>query len=179
MEKKNQANQYFKEGEYEQAIKLYSEILETDETDYAILSNRTATYIKANKYDLALNDAIKTTKLRPECSKVWGRLGAALYGQHKFEEALIAYNKANELEPLEIYTQMVEQIKGVLQTMKPKLMDILQIYDSVKSDPKIMEKLADPEFQNRVLSLQNNPMEAMNDKEVMDIINNMMKGMFL
>jgi hypothetical protein len=42
-----------------------------------------------------------------------------------------------------------------------------------------MEKLTDPEFQGKVLSLQNNPIEAMKDKEVMSIMSEMMKSMNL
>ena len=190
MEKKDQANQYFKYCDYEQAIKLYSEILETDENNHAVLSNRSAAYIKLYKYDLALIDAIKTTKLKPEWGKAWGRLGAALYGQDKLDESLVAYNKDNELEPSEIYTQMMDQIKEQLKTMKSKLIDenlsetfgnhqMSNLFDSVISNPEIMEKLTDPEFQGKVLSLQNNPMEAMKDKEVMSIMSEMMKSMNL
>jgi stress-induced-phosphoprotein 1 len=194
MEKKDKANQYFKDGDYEQSIKIYSEILETDENNYTVLSNRSAAYIKLAKYDLALLDAIKTTKLKPEWGKAWGRLGGALYGQDKFDESLVAYNKANELEPSEIYTQMMDQIKEQLIIIKSKLIDeninetvgnpqmnnlFSNIFDSVISNPKIMEKLTDPEFQGKVLSLQHNPMEAMKDREVMSIMNEMMKNMNL
>lgn len=194
MEKKDQANQYFKDGDYEQAVKLYSEILEIDENNHMVLSNRSAAYIKLEKYDLALGDAIKTTKLKPDWGKAWGRLGAALYGQDKLDEALVAYNKANELDPSEIYTQMMNQIKEELKTMKSKLIDenisetvgnplmsglFNNLFDSIRSNPKIMEKLTNPEFQGKVLSLQNNPMEAMKDKEVMGIMSEMMKSINL
>jgi stress-induced-phosphoprotein 1 len=194
MEKKDLANQHFKNGEYEQAVKLYSEILESDTENHVVLSNRSATYIKMEKYDLALEDAIKTTKLKSDCGKAWGRLGAALYGLDKMDESLVAYNKANELEPSEIYTQMIEQIKDKLKNMKNKLINenlsetignpqmgnlFSNLFDSVISNPKIMEKLTDPEFQGKVLSLQNNPLDAMKDKEVMSIMSEMMKSMNL
>ena len=58
-EKKDMANQYFKEGKYEEAIKLYSDILETDENNHVILSNRSAAYIKLENWDEALKDAVK------------------------------------------------------------------------------------------------------------------------
>ena len=194
MENKDQANQYFKEGDYEQAIKIYSKILEIDETNHVVLSNRSAAYIKLEKYDMALIDAVNTTKLKPDWGKAWGRLGAALYGKNKLDEALVAYNKANELEPLYIYTQMMEQIKNLLKNMKSKLIDenisetidnpqignlFNNLFDSVISNPKIMEKLTDPEFQGKVLSLQNNPIEAMKDKELMGVMGEMMKSMSL
>ncbi len=191
-EKKDMANQYFKEGKYEDAIKLYSEILETDENNHVILSNRSATYIKLEKWDEALKDAVVSTKIKPDWGKAWGRLGAALYGQDKLDEAIVAYNKANELEPCEIYTEMITEIKEKIIEIKNKLvfddssnpmgnpaMENLfsTMFDSVISNPKIMEKLTDPEFQGKVLSLQSNPFEALKDKEVMDIMSEMMKNL--
>jgi stress-induced-phosphoprotein 1 len=191
-EKKDMANQYFKEGKYEDAIKLYSEILETDENNHVILSNRSATYIKLEKWDEALKDAVVSTKIKPDWGKAWGRLGAALYGQDKLDEAIVAYNKANELEPSEIYTEMITEIKEKIIEIKNKLvfddssnpmgnpaMENLfsTMFDSVISNPKIMEKLTDPEFQGKVLSLQSNPFEALKDKEVMDIMSEMMKNL--
>ncbi len=112
----------------------------------------------------------------------------------ELDEALVAYNKANELEPLDIYTQMMEHINNLLKNMKSKLIDenisetidnpqmgnlFNNLFDSVISNPKIMEKLTDPEFQGKVLSLQNNPMEAIKDKDVMSVMGEMMKSMSL
>jgi stress-induced-phosphoprotein 1 len=107
MDKKEQANNYFKEGKYEEAIKTYSEILDEDPENHLILSNRSATYIKMEKYDESLIDAVKCTKLKPDYGKVWGRLGGALHGQGKYDDALVAYNKANESEPNEVYVKMI------------------------------------------------------------------------
>lgn len=194
MEKKDLANLNFKNGNYEQAIELYSQILEEDEFNHIILSNRSAAYIKLEQYDLALTDAINTTKIKPDSGKVWGRLGAALYGLEKFDEALVAYNKANELEPSEIYIQMMNQIKEHFKIMKSKLIDetnsdmidnpqipnlFSNLFDLVTSNPKIMEKLTNPEFQSKILSLQNNTMEAMKDKEIMGIMSEMMMNLNL
>jgi stress-induced-phosphoprotein 1 len=194
MEKKDLANQNFKNGDYEQAIKLYSEILEDDEFNHIILSNRSAAYIKLEQYNLALTDAVNTTKIKPDSGKAWGRLGAALYGLEKFDESLVAYNKANELEPSEIYIQMMNQIKEHFKIIKSKLINennsetidnpqmnnlFGNLFDLVTSNPKIMEKLTDPDFQGKVVSLQNNPIEAMKDKEIMGIMSEMMMNINL
>lgn len=190
MEKREQANQYFKDGEYEQAIELYTELLENNQDEPILLSNRSASYIKLEQYDLALEDAVKSTKLKPEWGKAWGRLGASLYGLEQFDESLVAYNKANELEPSEIYTQMINQIKSKMIDMKekiisettenPKMGDLFNsVFDSVMSNPKILEKLTDPEFQSKVLSMQSNPLDAINDSEIMSIMGEMMKSLKL
>ena len=53
------------------------------------------------------------------------------------------------------------------------------LFDLVTSNPKIMEKLTNPEFQSKILSLQNNTMEVMKDKEIMGILSEMMMNLNL
>jgi len=192
MDKKEEANNLFKGGKFEQAIEIYNEILETDPENYLVLSNRSATYIKLGKFDEALIDAVKCTKMKPEWGKAWGRLGGALHGQGKYDDALVAYNKANELEPSEVYEKMIIEIKKKFSEMKTKLVNeslpaemkdtqmgnlFTSMFDTVIENPKIMEKLTNPEFQSKVLSMQSNPVEALKDQEVMSIMMEMMKGL--
>jgi len=180
---KEKANEFYCEGKYNDAVNIYSQLLEWEPENYMVLSNRSAAYIKLEKWNEALNDAVTSTKLKPDWGKAWGRLGAALYGQDKLDEALVAYNKANELEPLEIYTTMIEQIKRekvIEETMNNPLINNLfnNLSESI-FDPKIMEKLSDPVFQNKVLSFQNNPLEAIKDKEILGIMNDIFTNMSL
>jgi stress-induced-phosphoprotein 1 len=197
MEQKEQANSLFKEGKYEQAIKIYSDILESESDNTTILSNRSLCYIKMEQYQEALQDAVKCTKLKSDWGKAWGRLGASLYGLNKLDESLVAYNKANQLEPNQIYQDMIEQIKNEVLQVKnkmeiPDLKNISEslkseglntdqlfntMFDSVMSNPQIMEKLTNPEFQAKVLSMQNNPMEAFKDKDIMGLMGEMVKNM--
>lgn len=192
MDKKEQANILFKEGKYNEAVDLYSEILNGDQENHFVLSNRSAALIKLGKYADALDDAVKCTKLKPEWGKAWGRLGAALHGQGKYDDALVAYNKANELEPSEIYDKMIAEIKQKFNELKSKIVNeslpeemknsqmgdmFTTMFDTVVENPKIMEKLTNPEFQSKVLSMQTNPVEALKDKEVMEIMMEMMKGL--
>jgi len=192
MDKKEEANIFFKEGQYEQAIKLYTEILETEPENHFVLSNRSATYIKLGKFEEALIDAVQCTKLKPDWGKAWGRLGGALHGQCKYDDALVAYNKANELEPCEVYEKMIVEVKGKFSEMKSKLINeslpaemkdtqmgnlFTSMFDTVIENPKIMEKLTNPEFQSKVLSMQTNPVEALKDQEVMSVMMEMMKGL--
>ena len=191
MDTKEQANNYFKEGKYDEAIVLYSKILDEDEDNHLVLSNRSATYIKMGKYDEAIVDAARCTKLKPEWGKSWGRLGAALHGQCNYDDALVAYNKANELEPSEVYEKMIVEIKERFNELKTKLMNeslpkelknyqmgdmFSTMFDTVLENPNIIEKLTNPAFQSKVLSMQTNPIEALKDQEVMDMMMEMMKG---
>ena len=60
------ANNYFKQGQYEDAIKIYTTLLEQDGDDCKILSNRCLSYIKLGNYKLSLSDAINVVRLEPE-----------------------------------------------------------------------------------------------------------------
>ena len=185
---KEKANEYYVEYKYNEAVDIYSQLLEWEPENYMVLSNRSAAYIKLEKWNEALNDAVMSTKLKPDWGKTWGRLGAALYGQDKLDEALVAYNKANELEPSNIYVEMIEEIKQNMINIKnnlfsndpkaqnPSMENLFStMFDSVISNPKIMEKLTNPEFQNKVLTMQSNPLQALKDQEVMNIMSEMMK----
>ena len=187
---KEKANEYYVEYKYNESVDIYSQLLEWEPENYMVLSNRSAAYIKLEKWNEALNDAVMSTKLKPDLGKAWGRLGAALYGQDKLDEALVAYNKANELEPSNIYVEMIKEIKQNMINIKNNLFSNDQkvqnpsmenlfstMFDSVISNPKIMEKLTNPEFQNKVLTMQSNPLQALKDQEVMTIMSEMMKNL--
>jgi tetratricopeptide (TPR) repeat protein len=178
MDKKDKANQSLKNGNYEQAIELYNEILEYDKDNYNILANRSLAYIKLKKYDLALIDTVNVTKVKPESGKAWGRLGAALFGLERFSESNVAYCKANELEPQDIYKEMIEQIKNKISKVTNEPVNLFSnLFDSIMTNLKITEKITDTNFQNKVMSLQNNPMEAIKDKEIMEIMNEIFSGL--
>lgn len=192
MDEKEQANTYFKEGKYNEALEIYNNLINNDSNNYLLLSNRSATFIKLEQFDEALIDAANCTKLKPDWGKAWGRLGAALYGLDKFDDALVSYNKANELEPSEIYEKMISEIKSKFNNIKSILVNeglpeavknsemgnlFANMFDTVIDNPKIFEKLTDPTFQSKVISMQTNPMDALKDKEVMGIMMEMMKTM--
>ena len=187
---KEKANEHYVENNYNEAVNIYTQLLEWEPENYMVLANRSAAYIKLKKWNEALNDAVMSTKLKPDWGKAWGRLGAALYGQDKLDEALVAYNKANELEPSNIYVEMIDEIKQNIISIKNNLFSkesksqnssmenlFSTMFDSVISNPKIMEKLTNPEFQNKVLMMQSNPLQALNDKEVMNVMSDMMKNL--
>lgn len=60
---------------------LFTKAIELDPTNHVLYSNRSGSYASLKQFDKALEDAIKTTELKPDWSKGWSRKGTALHGQ--------------------------------------------------------------------------------------------------
>lgn len=177
---KEEANNFMSKGKYNKAIEIYSKLIESDDTNHILYSNRSVAYMKLNQFNHALKDCIKTTKLAPEWAKGWGRLGASLYSLDRIEQANTAYTKAYELDNNDIYYDMIKQTTIKKEVPNDNLLDndhmdklISSMMGNVMGNSKIMDKLADPEFQNKVLSMQSDPFAALKDNDIMDVINMM------
>ena len=70
MSKASQAEDACKKGDFEKAISIYSDCIESDPTNVALLSNRSAAFVKSRRYDMALEDGIKAAEINPKWSKV-------------------------------------------------------------------------------------------------------------
>ena len=182
MVKKELANRYFNDRKFTDAIELYTELLLEDPSNYYLFSNRSACYIKLSDFDKAYNDAKKCIELKPLSAKAHFRLGTACHGLQNYDEALVAYNKADELEPSENYKNMIDIVKSKLIELKPSISDDVNsdpmfssMFDKVINNPKLMEKLMDTNFQNKILGLQHNPLQAIQDPDIMNMMQEMMK----
>eukprot|EP01029_Cantina_marsupialis_P023983 TRINITY_DN60518_c0_g1_i1.p1 TRINITY_DN60518_c0_g1~~TRINITY_DN60518_c0_g1_i1.p1 ORF type:complete len:436 (+),score=152.02 TRINITY_DN60518_c0_g1_i1:127-1434(+) len=96
---KAEGNNFFKKGEYQNAIDNYTEAIKVDGGNGTYYSNRCLCYQKLEKLQEAFNDAKAATELRPEWTKAWVRLGVASVALNDMEEACLAYFKAINLEP--------------------------------------------------------------------------------
>jgi len=98
---KNIGDAFFNENMFEEAIEKYTLALDFESDDkYKIYLNRCLSFYKLKKYNKALSDAIKATRLKPDNAKSWGRLGSCLSILEKKSQAIYAFKKAYELEPL-------------------------------------------------------------------------------
>jgi stress-induced-phosphoprotein 1 len=77
----------------------FSQAIELNPANHVLYSNRSGAYASLRQFDKALEDANKTTELKPDWAKGWGRKGAALHGQGDLVGAKDAYDEALNLEP--------------------------------------------------------------------------------
>lgn len=100
-EKKAAGDNYYRQGVYGEAIKLYSaaiDILHNNRDEVKLLctiySNRCACHMQENSNYTALDDAKKCTELQPHWFKGHNRVGACLKRMNKNNEAIASYERA-------------------------------------------------------------------------------------
>lgn len=100
---KERGNAALKEGNAQEALRLYSEALEADGVDDELASvlnsNVSAVQGRLGNWDAALAAAHRCAALRPTWPKAHVRVGASSYGVGKFGEAVAAYTEALRLAP--------------------------------------------------------------------------------
>jgi len=127
-----------------------------------LLCNRAACYIKMDNYEKSLEDIIEVVRIKPNWGKAWGRLGASLYGLGRFEKAMTAYKKAQELEPSSIYENMIYEIES----------NKFSISIDMLANDKLISKIDNKHFQK----LLTDPIQVLKDKELVDMIANILNN---
>jgi L1 cell adhesion molecule like protein len=87
-EKKTAGNAAFSKGEYDEAVRLFTEAIALDGANKASYSNRSAAYLKLMDYDNAVADGAKCVELDAKWGKGYFRQGSALQQCGKYEEAV-------------------------------------------------------------------------------------------
>lgn len=192
----NNENELYENEKYDELIIIYNNILNNNQIN-KILSNRCLCYLKLYKYNNAFNDALKLIEINDSYAKSWGYLGASLYGLNKLEDSLVAYNKAYELTQTEensnnIYLIMINDLKKKLLNNKNSILKKLlskkinnpqiegifhSLFGTIVTNPLIVDKLNDSNFQTKLLNYHNNPEEALKDNEILDVLNNLIKSL--
>lgn len=164
-EAKAKGNAAFSAGNFEDAIKHFSDAITLSPSNHVLFSNRSASYASLHKYQEALEDAKKTVELKPDWAKGYSRLGAAYVGLGKHDDAIAAYRKGLEYEPSN------EALKSGLadaQAAKPKrgfpgsspFGDIFagpDVWVKVSTDPRTRGFLQQPDFVQMLQDVQKNP----------------------
>lgn len=145
-----------------------------------LYSNRSAAYAKAEKFELALEDAEKTVTLKPDWGKGYSRKASALTFLGRTEEAIVAYEEGLKVEPENI------ALKEGLSDLKrqntqprgfPNPFGTAEAFAKLRNDPRTRQLLEDPEFLKTMAELQTNPASLatkLSDPKVMTALSIMM-----
>ncbi|CAK7229178.1 Hsp90 cochaperone [Sporothrix eucalyptigena] len=172
---------------FDEAVQHFTDAIAIDPENHILYSNRSAAFASKRDWDHAFEDAEKTTQLKPDWPKGWGRLGSALYGKRDLVRAYDAYQQGLKLDPTN--KGMKNDLDNVERAMDYELREggntaasagqssfppsMPDEMGSMFNDPALLGKLAanpktaaylqDPTFVQRLQAIQKNP------KNVQDI----------
>ncbi|XP_069000800.1 uncharacterized protein [Embiotoca jacksoni] len=86
------------EGQYAQAVSMFTEAIKCDPTDYRFFGNRSYCYYCLDQYPQALTDAERSIQLAPDWPKGHFRKGSALMGMKRYGEAEKAMEQVLKLD---------------------------------------------------------------------------------
>ncbi|XP_045070094.1 hsp70-Hsp90 organizing protein 2-like isoform X2 [Coregonus clupeaformis] len=86
------------EGQYSQAIIMFTEAIRYDPKDYRFFGNRSYCYSCLEQYPQALSDAERSIQLAPDWPKGYFRKGSALIGMKRYSEAEKAMEQVLKLD---------------------------------------------------------------------------------
>ncbi|CAJ1343535.1 unnamed protein product [Effrenium voratum] len=97
-ELKAQADQAFRNQDFQMAIALYSQALVWAPSE-TLLSNRSAAYAAAGNFKAALEDAKSCEEMAPDWPKAVFRRGVALRGLKRYDMAISAFAQGQDQDP--------------------------------------------------------------------------------
>lgn len=163
-EAKAKGNAAFSAGNYEDAIKHFTEAIVFAPTNHVLYSNRSAAYASLHKYNEALQDAKKTVEIKADWSKGYSRLGAAYVGLGKYDDAISSYKKGLELDPSNeglksglADAQAASRSRAPSSSPFGNIFQGPELWAKLTADPKTRMFLQQPDFVNMIQDVQKNP----------------------
>ncbi|MGI8500145.1 MAG: tetratricopeptide repeat protein [Hassallia sp.] len=93
-----QGDAFYAEGRYDEALKSYDLVIETQPDSYSAWVSRGWTLRKLERYEEAIFSYDKGLEIKPDQHIAWHGRGNALRKLQRYEEAIFSYNKALELQ---------------------------------------------------------------------------------
>ncbi|EXJ83645.1 stress-induced-phosphoprotein 1 [Capronia coronata CBS 617.96] len=167
---KVEGNKAFAAKDFQTAVEKFSQAIELDPSNHVLYSNRSGAYASLREYQKALEDAQKTTKIKPDWAKGWGRKGAAQHGVGDLVGAKDSYEEALKLDPtnaqaksgLDAVNRAIEaeaRADGADMGGLGNIFSDPQLIQKLASNPKTAPFLADPQFMGKLQRLAKNPNE--------------------
>ncbi|OAA41442.1 heat shock protein [Beauveria brongniartii RCEF 3172] len=172
-ELKGLGNKAIADKNFDDAIDKFTQAIAIQPENHILYSNRSAAYASKKEWDSALKDAEKTTEIKPDWAKGWGRKGAALHGKGDLLGANDAYeeglkhdaNNAQLKSGLASVEKAMQQEAGGFPGAGgddpgaglSRMFNDPQLLQKLASNPKTSSYLSDPSFMAKLQQLQKNP----------------------
>ncbi|KAI0137769.1 hypothetical protein F4776DRAFT_663774 [Hypoxylon sp. NC0597] len=163
-------NKAIAEKKFDEAIDAFTKAISLDPNNHVLYSNRSAAYASKKDWANALKDAEKTTEIKPDWPRGWGRKGAALHGSGDLLGASEAYEEGLKYDPnnaglkssLASVQRAMEQEAGAGFGGDPtgglgKMFNDPNLLQKLMNNPKTSGYFADPSFIAKIQAIQKNP----------------------
>lgn len=154
-EEKDKGNDFYKKGQYPEALKAYTEAIKRNPDNNTAYSNRAATYMKLCEFHLALKDCDECIKIAPTFVKGHVRKGGALEAMKQFTKAMDAYQKAMEIDPNN--KEAKEGCSRCLHNDYANRNNPEEVQKRAMNDPEIRNILTDPAMKMILDQIQQDP----------------------
>lgn len=153
-------NTAFKESNFPDAVKQYSEMIKRAPQDARGYANRAAAYIKLMSMPEAIKDCDRATTLDPSSVKSYIRKATALLAMREYSRASNELELATKHDSEKKHTQEITQLAYKIQSAQYEERSKEteeQTQARIQSDPEIMSILQDPVMQSILQQAQQNP----------------------
>ncbi|KAJ1679364.1 Hsp90 cochaperone, partial [Spiromyces aspiralis] len=158
-------NKAFASGQFEDAIKHFTQAIEKDPSNHVLYSNRSAAYASLKDWDKALEDGYKTVEINPTWAKGYGRKGTALLGLGRYEEAREVFNEGLKLDAnnAQLKKGLQDAEAGISrQSAGAPFGEMAKAFSGdvlskIAKNPKLSTFLAQPDYVQKILAIQKDP----------------------
>ncbi|KRY78705.1 Hsc70-interacting protein, partial [Trichinella pseudospiralis] len=171
--KQQKAMEAAKKGDYEQALKLYSEAICLNPLSTLLYGRRAWVLLNLKKPMTAIRDCTKAINLNPNAAIAYKYRGKAYRMLGRWEDAYYDLCNANNLDYNEECYQWLKEVeeyaKKIFEHKRKKernmggnMPDLSDFnFGNIMSDPEIMEALKDPELIKVFDDVKKNPMNLL------------------
>ncbi|XXG75931.1 hypothetical protein AAC387_Pa08g0395 [Persea americana] len=181
-EAKARGNAAFSSGQFDAAVRFFSQAIHLSPSNHLLYSNRSAAYASLHRYSDALADAQKTVELKPDWPKGYSRLGVAHVGLGRLADAIAAFRKGLELDPSNaaLKSALADAQAAAARSRGPSPLSPFadmfrgpEVWAKLTADPMTRGYLQQPDFLQMMQDVQRNPSSLnlyLKDPRMMQVI---------
>nr|AAB49720.1 transformation-sensitive protein homolog [Acanthamoeba castellanii] len=177
-QEKEKGNDCFRNAQYPDAIKHYTEAIRRNPTDHVLYSNRAACYMKLGRVPMAVKDCDKAIELSPTFVKAYTRKGHCQFFMKQYHKCLETYEQGLKVEPNN--EELNEGLRRTMEAINKRQEGSSKAEDkeamaAAASDPEIQKILGDPMMKKVLSELGTNPAAVQSYMKDPVIMNNIQK----